>query len=166
MPKSRSLQHEIAQSAPFRNLAEESTLSIVRTATLIRRAVAKAVKGSGLTPAQYNVLRILRGAGASGLATLTIRDRMVDEAPGITRLLDRLESRQFVRRERAKPDRRQVNCYITAKGLDVLRKLDPVIEGDAEWTSSDSLSKGEHRTLVKLLALVRANLEAKLAQDD
>jgi DNA-binding MarR family transcriptional regulator len=91
---------------------------------------------------------------------------MVDEAPGITRLLDRLESRQFVRRERAKPDRRQVNCYITAKGLDVLRKLDPVIEGDAEWTSSDSLSKGEHRTLVKLLALVRANLEAKLAQDD
>ena len=165
MSKPRSLQQEIAQSSPFRNLAEESTLGIVRTATLIRRAVARAVKGSGLTPAQYNVLRILRGAGSHGLATLTIRDRMVDEAPGITRLLDRLEGRALVRRERAKPDRRQVNCFITAKGLEVLRKLDPAIEGEAEWTGGDTLTKAEHRQLVKLLEKVRATLDAQLAQD-
>ncbi len=167
MTKPRSLQQEIAQSSPFRNLAQESTLGIVRTATLIRRAVGRAVKGSGLTPAQYNVLRILRGAGPTGLATLTIRDRMVDEAPGITRLLDRLETRGLVRRERAKPDRRQVNCFITPKGTELLRKLDPAIEGNSsDWTSSDSLTKTEHRQLVRLLEKVRANLEAQLGDDD
>lgn len=165
MPTRRTLQQEIHQQSPFRNLSEEATLSIVRTATLIRRAVAAAVQGSGLTPAQYNVLRILRGAGATGLPTLTIRDRMVDEAPGITRLLDRLESGGLVRRERSMPDRRQVHCFITPKGNELLRKLDPVIAGPDE-SGSVGLTKTERRQLVRLLEKVRANLDPPLAQDD
>jgi len=166
MATPRSLQQEIAQSSPFRSLEGESTLGIVRTATLIRRAVARAVKGSGVTLAQYNVLRILRGAGARGLATLSIRDRMVDEAPGITRLIDRLEASGLVRRERSVPDRRQVTCVITAHGLDVLRTLDALVEGSrASWTGGDELTREEQEQLVRLLERVRARLDEALRQE-
>jgi MarR family transcriptional regulator, organic hydroperoxide resistance regulator len=113
-PKAGSaVQEEIVQSRPFHSLRAEVAVSILRTAALIERHFAQVVARSDVTIQQYNVLRILRGAGKEGLPTLVIRDRMIHEAPGITRLLDKLEQAGLARRERAAPDRRQVFCYIT-----------------------------------------------------
>jgi DNA-binding MarR family transcriptional regulator len=152
---------EIKQVRPFRNPAEEATLGIVRTTSLIRRAVAVIVEQAGITPAQYNVLRILRGAGTAGLPTLAVRDRLIEEAPGITRLLDKLELAGFVRRERATPDRRQVICFITPHGLALLKKLDPIIT-QADETGGAGLTVAEQKTLIKLLDKVRGALRTTL----
>ena len=133
MARRRSaLQSEIVQRRPFRSSAEETALGVVRTASLMRRAMTKAVAPFGITQPQYNVLRILRGAGTAGLPTLVVRDRLVDEAPGITRLVNKLERAGFLRRERSTPDRRQVICYITKEGLALLEKADPLIEAAAD----------------------------------
>src|SRR4029453_18362861 len=107
------IQHEIKQSRPFRSKGQEAAIALMRTADLVRRTIAGIVGPYDLTPQQYNVLRILRGAGQAGLPTLEIPERMVEQAPGITRLLDRLEKKTWVERERSQEDRRQVICRIT-----------------------------------------------------
>ena len=89
MPR-RSLQDELKQSKPFDSPGEEAVVALMRTAALVRRAIAKRVEPYGISAAQYNVLRILRGAGPAGLPTLALRDRLIEEAPGITRLMDKL----------------------------------------------------------------------------
>jgi DNA-binding MarR family transcriptional regulator len=149
------LQAEIAQRRPFHSVKAEVAVSILRTAALIERHFAQVVARSGVTTQQYNVLRILRGAGDEGLPTLVIRDRMIHEAPGITRLLDKLERAGLARRERTSPDRRQVFCYITPQGLKVLDELDEEMKG-ADEVAVGSLSDAEQRQLLKLLEGVRA----------
>jgi DNA-binding MarR family transcriptional regulator len=129
-------------------------VSILRTAALIERQFAQVVAQSGITVQQYNVLRILRGAGEEGLPTLVIRDRMIHEAPGITRLLDKLETAGLARRERCSPDRRQVFCYITDAGLAVLDRLEAAMK-EADDAAVGSLSEAEQRQLLKLLEGVR-----------
>ena len=158
MVTNSKLAEEIRQTRPFRNAAVEATLGILRTATQIRREFAQVVAPSGITPAQYNVLRILRGAGATGIPTLVVRDRLLEEAPGITRLLDKLEVAGLVRRERATPDRRQVMCFITPKGLTLLKKLDPVI-GMVEERCGVALSAPELRAIIDLLDRVREGIQ-------
>jgi DNA-binding MarR family transcriptional regulator len=119
-----------------------------------------AVAPAGLSLAQYNVLRILRGAGAAGLPTLAIRDRLIEEAPAITRLIDKLERSGLVRRERSTPDRRQVICHATPKALALLEKLDdPVDAADAAATAM--LTARERRELVRLLDAIRAGHRAE-----
>lgn len=95
---------------------------------MMRREQSKVVDPLGLTAQQYNVLRILRGAGEQGLPTLGISERMVEHTPGITRLLDKLEAKKLVRRERQTEDRRQVYCWLTAAGKKVLAKLEPLVD--------------------------------------
>src|SRR5215218_1290374 len=119
-----ALQAEIVQRRPFHSIKAEVAVSILRTAALIERHFAQVVARTGLTIQQYNVLRILRGAGNEGLPTLVIRDRMIHAAPGITRLLDKLEKAGLARRERTASDRRQVFCYITERGLAIVDELD------------------------------------------
>lgn len=99
-------------------------MALLRTADLLRRTMSSIFDPHDLTPQQYNVLRILRGAGERGLPTLEIAERMVEQTPGITRLIDRLEAKKLVRRERCKSDRRQVFCQISASGLALLARLD------------------------------------------
>jgi DNA-binding MarR family transcriptional regulator len=82
------------------------------------------VKTAGLTAAQYNVLRILRGAGRAGLACREIGERMISRDPDITRLLDRMEKRNLITRERQRDDRRVVKTYVTPEGLELLKILD------------------------------------------
>ncbi len=84
------------------------------------------VEPHGITLQQFNVLRILRGAGDEGLPTLEVADRMIEQTPGVTRLLDRMEAKELVRRQRCPKDRRQHLCWITAKGLALLEKIDPL----------------------------------------
>lgn len=127
-PDRRSLQDELHQSRPFRSKREECLIAILRTGALVRRPVVKVVEDRGLSLAQYNVLRILRGAGDAGLPTLAIRERMIEEAAGITRLIDKLEASGHVRRERDATDRRQVFCRITEAGLRLLAALTPAVE--------------------------------------
>src|SRR5438067_12213601 len=100
----------------------------MRTADVIRRFIGTVIEPHGITSQQYNVLRILRGAGLEGLPTLEIAERMIEQAPGITRLLDRLEAKKLVRRERPSDNRRQVLCYVTKAGLDLVRELDAPIK--------------------------------------
>src|SRR3954466_8228491 len=126
MEETSQLQREIRQGKPFRSRGQEVVVALLRTADLVRRAVSRAVEPHDITLQQYNVLRILRGAGVQGLPTLEIAERMIEQAPGVTRLLDRLEAKELVRRQRCPKDRRQHLCWITAKGLAVLDKLDVV----------------------------------------
>jgi len=156
MPRrSITLQDEIKQTRPFRSSAEEVVVSILRTAAVMQRNLAQVVEAHGITIQQYNVLRILRGAGEAGLPTLAIRDRMVEEAAGITRLLDKLEIAGHVVRERSTPDRRQVLCHITGKGENLINQLDAPMDA-ANQRAGALLDDEERRQLIELLGAVRA----------
>ncbi len=153
--KTSALREELKQTRPFHSTAHEALLSVLRTAAVIQRITAQVVEPSGITVQQYNVLRILRGAGDAGLPTLAIRDRMIEEAAGITRLLDKLESAGYVVRERCTPDRRQVLCHITPIGLDLLAGLDAPVDAMTEAAFA-TLDEAEKASLVELLGAVRA----------
>jgi DNA-binding MarR family transcriptional regulator len=107
-----------------------------------------------LTLQQYNLLRILRGAGSKGLPTLEVGARMIERTPGITRLLDRLEQKGLVVRTRSPEDRRQVICRITELGSGLLKKLDRPVDAldDATMGGLDEREIGE---LIQLLDKVR-----------
>lgn len=118
------LSQEIKQSKPFGSPEQEALLNLMRTSALLEHAVAEALKPFGVTQSQYNALRILRGAGRSGLCRHEVRDRMVAPVPDVTRLLDRLERRGLVSRERDAVDRRLVTARITDEGLELLKRLE------------------------------------------
>ena len=159
--RTSALQDEIKQTRPFSSSAHEAFVSILRTAALVQRHLTHVVEGSGVTVQQYNVLRILRGAGETGLPTLAIRDRMVEEAAGITRLLDKLETAAYVVRERSSPDRRQVLCRITPEGLRLLTALDAPVD-NANEVAFAALDDMEKQTLVELLGAVRTSFTKPL----
>lgn len=154
-PGVKRVQEEIGQSRPFVSRRQEAAVSLLRTASVIRRYFERVVEPFGLSLAQYNALRIVRGAGSGGIATLAIRERMLEEGTTITRLLDKLETAGLVRRERALPDRRQVICYVTDEGDALLGKINPKVDaGDAIVV--ENLSDDEVEELVRLLDEVRA----------
>jgi len=130
-------------------------VALMRTADLVRRHASALLEPHGLTLQQYNVLRILRGAGADGLPTLEIADRMIERTPGITRLLDRLEAKELVRRQRCPKDRRQHLCWATPKALAILQKIDAPAMRQAEETMK-GLRHKDRETFVGLLDAVRA----------
>ena len=148
------LQKELKQTRPFPSLAAEASVALLKTADLVRRSVEQAVAKEAITAQQYNVLRILRGAGDAGIPTLDIIDRLIERTPGITRLLDRLEAKELVRRERCPTDRRQVLCWITPAGLDTLARLDAPMAA-VEKSAVGRLTKKELETLIQLLERVR-----------
>jgi DNA-binding MarR family transcriptional regulator len=150
----RELRDEIKQGKPFDSLEQEALLSIERTAAVLMHGFADSLKEYDITPTQYNVLRILRGAGRAGLCRNEIRDRLVAQVPDVTRLLDRLEESGLVERERAEQDRRLVTTRITKAGLALLGRLDgPVARSHRERLGH--LSVAQLRSLIGLLAQVR-----------
>ncbi len=154
--RTHSVQREIKQSRPFPSVAQEAVVALFRTADLLHREIARVLEPEGITSQQYNVLRILRGAGPEGLPTLEIAERMIEQTPGITRLLDRLERKGLVARERCPEDRRQVTCRITPKGTSLLAKLDKTI--DATDKRLVPLGPRNTRKLIDQLDLIRAKL--------
>jgi DNA-binding MarR family transcriptional regulator len=149
-----SLQRELRQKRPFRTAAQEAVLALVRTADLVRRDAARVVEPHGITLQQYNVLRILRGAGDEGLPTLEVAERMIEQTPGVTRLLDRLEVKGLIRRERCRADRRQHLCWLTSEGGQLLDRLDaPMVSAHEE--SLRGLDGANRQQLVALLAQIR-----------
>jgi len=131
------------------SLHQESVVALLSAASRVRCRVVRLLQTQGVSPSQYNVLRILRGS-QDGLATMEIAARLVDREPGITRLIDGLLARGHVERIPSSVDRRRVDCRITALGLDVLRQFDtPVEELDREMLCN--LSGSDLRKLTRLL---------------
>jgi len=158
------LQAEIRQRKPFVSLEEETYLNLVRTADALTRELELLLQPNGLTTTQYNVLRILRGAGERGLPTLEIAERMIEQAPGITRLVDRLEAKKLVVRERCDTDRRQVFCRITREGLALLAQLDQPVE-EAEKDALRDLSDPQLARLLSLLDRARVGFHSQITQE-
>ena len=149
------LQQEIHQTKAIRLLEEEASLNIVRTADVLMQALADVLKPYLLSGTQYNVLRILRGAGKDGASCKEIGSRLVARDPDITRLMDRLEQRGLVRRDRAKEDRRVVTHELTRAGLERVNELDRPIEA-LHQRAMRHMKAEKLRELVGLLEEVRA----------
>ena len=150
----RRIQKEINQRKPFRRIEDDAYVNLLRTADALMQGVAATLKPAGLSPAQYNVLRILRGAGPDGLACREIAERMITKDPDITRLLDRLEERDLIRRSRDRADRRVITTRITDKGLRILKELDKPIE-ELHVKQLGHLGEQRLRTLMDLLESAR-----------
>ncbi|MDX2151364.1 MAG: MarR family transcriptional regulator [Bryobacteraceae bacterium] len=148
------LVEEIRQKKPFATPAQEAVVALMRTTDGVRRRIAEVVEPKGISYQQYNVLRILRGAGDAGLATLEVVERMVERTPAITRLMDKLEAKKLIRRKRCKEDRRRVLCYIERKGLDLLAGLDEAVAKAGE-AALEGLKAKQTEKLIRLLEIVR-----------
>lgn len=148
------LQAEIKQRRPFASTAEEAAIAILRTADALRHHFGSVIEPHGVTLQQYNVLRILRGSHPEPLPTLEIGDRLIERVPGITRLIDRLEEKGLVARQRDADDRRRVNCSITSKGLELLTRLDPIVAA-ADRAAVGDLAEADSEALVELLERIR-----------
>jgi|KBSSwiStaDraftv2_1062776.scaffolds.fasta_scaffold47909_3 DNA-binding MarR family transcriptional regulator len=152
--KPSAIAQEIRQTKAFDSPEDEAAVALLRTVDLLRADLERALAPRSITPQQYNVLRILRGSHPEPLATLEIADRMIERAPGITRLLDRLEAARLVSRKRCGEDRRIVHCSITREGLAVLAALDePVREIGQKRVGR--LSKSQLANLLQLLDRIR-----------
>ena len=151
------LHVELQQTRPFDLLEEEAHVSISRTAALLERAFAQMLKPYGITPTQYNVLRILRGAGAAGLCRNEVGARLVTPVPDVTRLLDRMADLKLIARQRSDEDRRLVRTHLTAKGLDLVNSLDAVLRPSHQQRLT-GIPREKIAALVETLAEIRANL--------
>jgi DNA-binding MarR family transcriptional regulator len=134
--------------------ALDAVIALMRTADLVRRQMTALVEPHDITLQQFNVLRILRGAGADGVPTLQVAERMVEQAPGVTRLLDRLEAKELIRRQRCPHDRRQHLCWINPKGLALLQKIDAV-ETRAHEHALKGLRAKDRVAFIRLLDAIR-----------
>jgi DNA-binding MarR family transcriptional regulator len=155
----RRLQREIRQTKPFQSLGHETGVALMLTTDLLRRHALRVLEPKGITTQQYNVLRILRGAGSEGLPTLEIAERMIEQTPGITRLLDRMEEKGWVSRQRCPEDRRRVLCYATPAGLGLLRELDAPMAA-ADRAIVGTLSSRQCTQLLGALERVRNQLRS------
>lgn len=156
-PAPRSVAEEIGQRIPFASRGQEAMVALLRTADVVRWTLSRDMAAEDLTLQQYNVLRILRGAGAEGLPTLEIGERMVERQPGVTRLVDRLVKKGLVGRRRGSRDRRVVRCTITPAGLDTLARLDDVVD-EADRRVVDAVGDPDLGRLVEILDAFRAGL--------
>jgi MarR family transcriptional regulator, organic hydroperoxide resistance regulator len=150
----KRLQDELQQKVPFRSLRTEAYLNLERSADAIKNAVGEALKPFGISGTQYNVLRILRGAGVAGRTCGEVGERLVTRDPDITRLLDRLEKRGLIVRSREQEDRRIVTTRITAAGLKLLDELDPTLD-QVERGLFKGFSDAKLRSLINLLEAAR-----------
>ena len=156
-----TLRDEIKQDRPFRSAEQEAFLNLQRTADVLmsRMAEVMASHGGGVSPTQYNVLRILRGAGDAGLPCRAIAERMITRDPDITRLLDRLERDGLITRTRDTQDRRVVLARLTAQASKVLDTLDEPVDRELK-RQLGHLGKQKLGQLVEMLEVVRAKSAA------
>ncbi len=159
--KSPKLQHELKKQRPFESPEEEAALNIWRTNDQLQIRFARLLRQYGLTSAQYNVLRILRGEGKP-LPILEIASRTVAVVPGITGLIDRLEQAGFVNRLRCERDRRVIYVALTDHGIETLAALDePLLALNRKLLGH--LSTAELKELIQLLEKVRGPLAGEEA---
>jgi DNA-binding MarR family transcriptional regulator len=148
------LQDELRQRKPFGSLCEEAFLNVARTEAVLHDGVERVLAPHGLSLTQYNVLRILRGAGADGLCRNEIRDRLITRMPDVSRLLDRMEGAGLVSRIRSADDRRLVNTTLTEHGLALVGELDDAVTREHEHQLGH-LTREQLKTLIELTTLAR-----------
>ena len=165
-PSGPTVLEAIRQNKPFRSRHQEALVTLMLTTEAVRGRFEALFHGHGeLTHQQYNVLRILRGAQPDGLPTLAIAERMLERTPGITRLIDRLEAKALVKRQRDRADRRVVQCRITPAGVALLGALDgPVDRLDEQILGC--LDEREVATFLALLNRVRLCLHSEASSPD
>lgn len=150
------LQQEIKKRNAFESAEQEALLNLVRTSDRFQTNMARLFRKYGLTPSQYNVLRILRGEGKP-LPCLEIADRLIAAVPGITGLLDRLEAAGLIGRERSREDRRVVFAAITPEGLELLGRLDAPLDNEHKRLIGH-LTRAELTELIRLLEKARESV--------
>ncbi len=138
----------------FVSPAQESMLNVMVTSSWFLTEMSSVMAQFGITPAQYNVLRILRGSHPTALTCSEIKSRLIDRTPDVTRLLGRLEKQDLTTRQRAKYDRRVVEVRIQKKGLNLLDEMDSIVE-EATARLTENLSAEEHSHLSTLLDRLR-----------
>src|SRR5580658_8153528 len=148
------LQHELKKKRPFETPQQEAALSVVRTSDQLQIRFARLFREHGLTPSQYNILRILRGEGKP-LPILEIASRTITIVPGITGLIDRLEQAGFVNRLRCEKDRRVIYVALTDQALTALAALDEPLD-QLHSKLLGHLSQAELKELIGLLEKARA----------
>jgi DNA-binding MarR family transcriptional regulator len=153
MPK---IHEELKQAGPFERTEEAALVTLLRTAEVARHALEAALRPWAVSPEQYNVLRILRGARETGHPTLEIAQRMIARCPNITRMLDKLLAKGLVRRHRDGGDRRVVRIKIAERGLDLLGRCDKAVRGMLDKVGC--LRKGEMESLIEGLDRLRERL--------
>lgn len=158
MPSTRRLETEIKQTRPFVSACQEAALSILHTADGLRRYYGEAMAPFGVTFQQYNVLRIIKGAGEDGIPSQEIGERMIERSPGMTRLLDRLEQKGLVVRTRSPKDRRVVVCVLIGKSEALLDNMEGSVR-EVEQRAMASLDVPRLRALTELLNDVRVVLD-------
>ena len=132
-------------------------MDLLRTADVLTRGAIGVLKAEDLSLTQYNVLRILRGA-PQGLGCGDIASRMITRDPDVTRLLDRMEKRGLISRNRETRDRRQVTTRVTPEGLKLVDRMDEPVQ-KIHRKQLGHLGKDRLRALSDLLAAARARVE-------
>lgn len=150
---SSKLKTEIKQKRPFVTLEQEALLNLLRTSDFLQNRLGRLFRQYGLTPSQYNILRILRGEG-SPLPSLEIANRMVQVVPAITGLIDRLEKSGMVLRRRCEKDRRVIYVEITEKALGLLSEIDEPLRALHDQLLGH-LTRTDLRALINLLEKAR-----------
>ena len=147
------LQHELKKKRPFESPEQEAALSVLRTGDQLQIRFARLLREHGLTPSQYNILRILRGEGKP-LPILEIASRTITVVPGITGLIDRLEQAGFVNRLRCEKDRRVIYVALTDHATTTLAAVDePLLALHRKLLGH--LSPGDLKDLIRLLEKLR-----------
>jgi DNA-binding MarR family transcriptional regulator len=149
-----SLSADLRQGKPFDSLQQEAFLSVARTAAVLQGELDPVLAPHDLSLNQYNVLRVLRGAGENGLCRNEIRDRLITRMPDASRLLDRMEASGLIRRVRSTTDRRLVNTTLTEAGMRLVTDLDAEV-AQVHARQFAHLSASQLRTLVELLSTAR-----------
>ncbi len=153
-----SLASAIRQTQPFTSVGQEVYLSVLFTASLLSHCMDVFLKQYGITQAQYNVLRILRGAGPAGLGRNEIGERLVNAMPDVSRLLDRMESVGWISRARNRQDRRQVAASITTAGRKILKIIEKPIN-ELHQAQIKGIAPANLKQLIKTMSELRKNNE-------
>jgi DNA-binding MarR family transcriptional regulator len=148
------LQEEIKQTKPFETLQQEVLLNLARTSAVLMHRLEREFRPFGVTFTQYNVLRIVQGAGSSGLSQFSVAERLVAQTPDVPRLLKRMESSGLIKRTEDRKDKRALNVCLTERGTDLLRQTEPFVR-TINHTFFSNLTKAQLKTINSLLTAMR-----------
>ena len=153
---SASLRQQLKKKGPFDSLEQEAMLGILRTSDLLENRLARLLREHGLTPSQYNAMRIMRGEGEP-MPCLEVAGRMIQVAPAITRVVDQLVDRGLIEKQQSGQDRRVFLVGLTSAGARVLKKLDAPIQA-LHQSLLGHVSNSDLKTLNKILETARAEI--------